>query len=465
MKFKKLGKTGFEISVCGFGSYRVDNRVQLHQEALRNAISSGINLIDTSANYADGGSEILIGNILKEFPDKEIFVVTKGGYIQGSNLQIAKQREASENPYPEIVKCSPELWHSIHPDFLKDQISLSLERLQMDYVDVYLLHNPEYFLLYTSENEIDKLRAEYYRRIKIAFEYLEEEVKKGRIKYYGISSNTFGANPDEISFTSLEKVFEIAKNISSENHFAVVQAPLNLIEKDIAKNQNQQNDSKTFLEFAHENNLGVLVNRPLNAIDNNQIVRLADFEIKENRNKDEVLDLLNDVYALENEIKEKYFSSIPEEEIKDVEVCLFLTQTVKPLIDQFKNVAQFREMKAIYFLPRINFAMKNIYTHNPESKNKLNNYAVNVDILLDSIESLIAKEENNRNKILHDELNNFLDEEGKNSTLSQKAILMINSLEEVSSILVGMRKKDYVADILKSIKSGSSNNANQFWKI
>src|SRR4030095_13017391 len=64
--YKTLGRTGLTVSACGFGSYRVDYRVQEHFRALEYAVSNGINLIDTSANYSDGGSEILIGNVLTD---------------------------------------------------------------------------------------------------------------------------------------------------------------------------------------------------------------------------------------------------------------------------------------------------------------------------------------------------------------------------------------------------------------
>ncbi len=50
----------------GFGGYRVDNRVSEHFNALTKAILNGITLIDTSTNYSEGGSEILIGNVVND---------------------------------------------------------------------------------------------------------------------------------------------------------------------------------------------------------------------------------------------------------------------------------------------------------------------------------------------------------------------------------------------------------------
>lgn len=56
-----LGKTGWSVSPVGFGGYRIHDRVDEHREALKLALTSGCNLIDTSTNYGDGGSEKLIG--------------------------------------------------------------------------------------------------------------------------------------------------------------------------------------------------------------------------------------------------------------------------------------------------------------------------------------------------------------------------------------------------------------------
>ena len=54
------------LSMCGFGCYRIDDGIPQHQKALEKALLSGINVIDTSSNYSDGGSEILVGKVLNK---------------------------------------------------------------------------------------------------------------------------------------------------------------------------------------------------------------------------------------------------------------------------------------------------------------------------------------------------------------------------------------------------------------
>lgn len=476
VKYKKLGRTGFQTSVCGFGSYRVDYRVKEHNEALEYAIEHGINLIDTSSNYSDGGSEILIGNVIEKLVTEEkidrdeLIVISKGGYIQGENLALARQRESEGRPFEEVVKCSPDLWHCIHPDFLSDQITRSLERMKLEKIDVYLLHNPEYYLSYTYGSDIEKLRNEYYRRICEAFIHLESEVVSGRILYYGVSSNTFGEDGERWNYTSLDRLLKIAGEISPDNHFAVVQLPLNLLEKDGAAANKVLQGGVSFLELSFKHGLGVVTNRPLNAIENNKIVRLADFPEKEDRNADEVNHLIDEIRRQEEVIMNNYVEGM-ELSSKDRETiaeALSLSVILKNTMEKFQSANQFIEIKKQFFVPRANFAISEIFKYYPDDKdliNTLNYYATSVNILLDSVESIYARATNEKNRQFHAMLEPYFPKgDSDELSLSQKSVLMINSLTEVSSALIGMRSVAYVQDVLEGIRAPYRENVKQFWK-
>ncbi len=464
IKSKVLGKTGFSVSICGFGGYRIDDGIPQHQKALEKALLSGINLIDTSSNYSDGGSETLVGTVLNKLISENkivrenIIVVSKSGYLQASNLKLGYEREKSGKPFTDVVKCSQDLWHCISPDFLENQISHSLQRLNLEKIDVYLLHNPEYFLTYSIISDPERRRREYYRRIKDAFIHLEKEVRLGRISYYGISSNTFGEKETKQNFTSLEKVIEIANEISDKNHFAVVQFPMNLIENSGMNILNQQNGTKTFLQFAGENNLGVLVNRPLNAISKNKIVRLAEYPITENRSDEEIFSLIDDLNNQESNLIEKYinYMGLSASEKKNVTDCISLSAILKSNYRKFDSPGNFNEIKSTYLIPRANFAINEIGKSYPNDENvirALRNYAVTTNIIMDSILSNLAKRKNLENGKFHSAIDKFANSEQQKLSLSQKAILLINSVPQVSSTLVGMKSVNYVEDVQKSIKS------------
>ena len=281
--YQPLIPEGMHISGAGFGCYRVDVRVPEHQQALTKALLSGINLIDTSANYADGGSERLVGKVLKDLvlaggiQRDEVVVVSKVGYLQGENYQLSQERKKAGRPFKELVLYDEGLEHCIHPDFLAEQLTRSLERLGLETVDCYLLHNPEYYLNWAKREKVPKAEAriEYLGRIRRAFLHLEGEVRLGRINYYGLSSNTFPRPQSHYDFTSLADIWDIAQSISPDHHFRVIQFPLNLFETAGVTEKNQP-DGKSLVEFAVGKSLGILTNRPLNAIREDRLVRLTE---------------------------------------------------------------------------------------------------------------------------------------------------------------------------------------------
>lgn len=255
----------------GFGSYRVSIRSKEHRQSLVNALQSGCRLIDTSANYTNGESEELIGSVLSEHPDFKPIIVTKAGYIQGSNLALIEELNAKNLAVEDLVDISETLKHSIHPQFLESQLSLSLKRLKQDSVDYFLLHNPEYY--FQSENSTQE---EYYARLKKAFIYCEEEVAKGRIKHYGVSSNNFTLPINDPQVTDLRKILIILEEIGAKN-FKMVQFPFNLIEIGALEKFGDYGD-ESLLELCMQNNLLSVINRPLNAFTQSSLIRLATYE-------------------------------------------------------------------------------------------------------------------------------------------------------------------------------------------
>ena len=253
---RPLGSTGLLCHPLGFGCYRIADGNQAHADALAAYFERGGNLIDTSANYMDGESEVLVGKALRDRARDKVMVVTKGGYIQGRNMALVEGRD-----FPEVVRYADGLWHSIHPEFLETQVRLSAERMQVGYIDVYLLHNAEYYLEDIAHHR--PLRPEdhyeFYRRVREAFRFLESQVEQGRIRWYGISSNNYGLPASEPRHTSVVRSLAAAESVSPNHHFRVVQLPMNLYEPGGAVEQN--NEGQTVLDYCRQKGLGVLVNR------------------------------------------------------------------------------------------------------------------------------------------------------------------------------------------------------------
>ena len=92
-----------------------------------------------------------------------------------------------------------------------------MRRLQREQVSLVLLQNPEHLLKILNSKDNFKV---YLRR---AFEHLEVEVARGRIRHYGISSSAFLKKEIAQDFLDLDEIVEIAESISKRHHFSVVQ--------------------------------------------------------------------------------------------------------------------------------------------------------------------------------------------------------------------------------------------------
>jgi aryl-alcohol dehydrogenase-like predicted oxidoreductase len=483
--FKPLGKTGLVCSPVGFGSYRIDTRVKEHHAALSKALRMGVNLIDTSANYADGNSERLVGEELKQLIERdelsrdEIIVVTKGGYIQGENFARISERvnalggetPARGSELAEVVKYSNGLWHSIHPDFLADQITRSLERLGLDTIDVYLLHNPEYFLQWAVKDNMpeDEAREIYEERILRAFDHLEREVESGRIMHYGMSSNTFGKPEESVDRSSLERILRgLKERRGEEHHFSVIQLPMNLYEHGGITEANQEKATKTVIAYARANGIGVLVNRPLNAILGNRLIRLANYPEREYPPEQDINDLVHDAKLQEEEFKDQVLDTLElNPQAKDaVGKLLGFGTWLENKWHGLATLDEWRDLVYTVIRPRIQYAFdlmqKN--SHSDETLFKfLQQYAETIDETIEHITNYYTSRSAAVSSSIHEAVDELLPSRLHALSLSQKAILAVRSIEGVSCVLVGMRSEEYVEDVIYGLQADVLENPEEFW--
>ncbi|MDX1294727.1 MAG: aldo/keto reductase [Sulfurimonadaceae bacterium] len=285
------------MAQVALGTYRMTDLDPNHIAAIRMAVEAGVTLIDTSTNYMDGGAERAIAKAFQTISDEKaakVEIVSKFGYVQGSTMQ----RLTEEVTYNNVVKYADYVWHCIDIDFMKDQLAHTLARLNRDTIDCYLIHNPEYFLLDAIKRGVPKEERldEMLQRIYDAFIGLEEEVKAGRVKSYGISSNSFSKPQKSDEFLPYEDLVTLAqkaaKYAGNEKHaFTTLQMPMNLLEQ----------EGMPCAKWAKSKGLRVLVNRPLNAQSGSKMYRLADYDEPRDyyHHLNAVLELFEDVEPLQ----------------------------------------------------------------------------------------------------------------------------------------------------------------------
>lgn len=161
MQYRKLGRTGIEVSDIGYGAWGIGGKQWLGGTddesllALRRAIELGVNLIDTALAYGDGHSEQLVGDAVRA-SDRKIYVATK---VPPKNRVWPAQSGSSIDdvfPYQYIVECAEE----------------SLRNLKLETLDLLQLH------VWTDE----WVEREEWRR---AFEDLR---KSGKVQSVGVSA-------------------------------------------------------------------------------------------------------------------------------------------------------------------------------------------------------------------------------------------------------------------------------------
>ena len=451
----------------GFGCYRVDDETPGHREALEHALNAGCTLIDTSTNYMDGGSERLVGAVLHDLKQRDarrrerIVVVSKIGYVQGRNLEVAVERERAGRPFPEMVRYADGCWHCIHPEFLQDQLARSLERLRSERLDVCLLHNPEYFLSDAAKSKakgrgdggLEASRDEFYRRLRESFAFLEERVRAGVIGHYGVSSNTAVVPASDPEATSLSRMLEAARAAGGEaHHFRVLQVPMNLFESGAALTPNTgRGAGQTALEAASEAGLAVLLNRPLNAFVGGRLLRLAEVAVPPREARLE--DVVAGLRALEQEHEEHFAADLTADGREAASQLFQLTGQVAGLAEQIDDHVHWEQIAGQYFIPRVNMLVSSLARSLPPSRG--DEWRAWWDRCMPLIGGLVrevgrsaALKSQGPARSIAGTLDPLLPEPRRQETLSRKALWVLASTPAVSSVLLGMRRTEYVEDAM-----------------
>jgi aryl-alcohol dehydrogenase-like predicted oxidoreductase len=156
MEYRQLGRTDMKVSAISFGAWAiggtwgpVDDEESMR--ALHAAVDAGTNFIDTADVYGDGRSERLVARLRRERKGERIFVATKAGRRLPAQTPEGYSREN-----------------------LNAWVDRSLKNLAMEPVDLLQLHCPH---------------PAVYDRPEV-FAILDDLVKAGKIRYYGVSVET-----------------------------------------------------------------------------------------------------------------------------------------------------------------------------------------------------------------------------------------------------------------------------------
>ncbi|MEZ4676093.1 MAG: aldo/keto reductase [Caldilineaceae bacterium] len=205
MHYKPFGKTGWDVSVIGLGTWNIGNQWGEIDDVtayatIHAAIDNGMNLIDTADAYGIpyGLSEKRLGRAIGGMRHQLYLVSKVGNWGRRAGYALTYS----------------------HPDLVRLCIHASLGRLRTDYLDVSLCHE---------SNLGDPT---------VYLEGFEQLVAEGSIRAYGISTNSL----------------DVLKRFNVNGTCSVVQVDYSLL--------NRQPEA-AFLPYCQEHNIGVMVRGPL----------------------------------------------------------------------------------------------------------------------------------------------------------------------------------------------------------
>lgn len=188
MKYRKLGKTNFEISEISLGTWQdgggwggtFDHAAA--SQIIHTALDQGINFIDTADVYDNGLSEAAVGKAIKERSER-IYVATKCG-----------------------KHINPHINENYHPESLRKYVEASLKNMGLETLDLIQLHCPP---------------TEVYKRDEI-FELFDRLKEEGKIQNLGVSVEQISEAMDAMQYenvTTVQMIFNMFRFKPSESFF------------------------------------------------------------------------------------------------------------------------------------------------------------------------------------------------------------------------------------------------------
>jgi aryl-alcohol dehydrogenase-like predicted oxidoreductase len=206
-----LGRDGPEITALGFGTWALAGRYRFgwgavdddeSVAAVRRAVEAGVNWVDTAPTYGDGHSEEVVGRALEPYRvGEEVLVFTKCG-----------------RPWRD-----GEVYFDLRPESIRAECEASLRRLQVERIDLYQFHWPDY----GTGTPVEE-----------SWGTMVELVDEGKVRWLGVCN------------------FDLPRLLACEaiRHVDSLQPPLSLLNR---------YSRRELIPRAHENGTGVIAYSPM----------------------------------------------------------------------------------------------------------------------------------------------------------------------------------------------------------
>lgn len=196
MQYRTFGKTGWKVSDIGYGMWGMGgwsgSDDAESRRSLQRAVELGCNFFDTAWAYGEGRSENLLGQLVREFPQKKLYTATK---IPPKNFKWPSRPEYT-------------LDQTFPPDHIRDYVGRSLKNLKFDSLDLIQFHvwNDSWGSDDRWQRTLDDLKREgLIRAVGISVnrwepENVVETLRTGLIDAVQVIYNIFDQSPEDKLF-------------------------------------------------------------------------------------------------------------------------------------------------------------------------------------------------------------------------------------------------------------------------
>ncbi|HET9525844.1 MAG TPA: aldo/keto reductase [Pyrinomonadaceae bacterium] len=202
MKYRRFGRTGWEVSEMGYGMWGMAGWTNSSDDeslrSLQAAVDFGVNFFDTAFAYGQGHSESLLGQVVRSNPGKRLYTATK---IPPKTLQWPAPADST-------------LVQSFPPDHVEEYVHRSLENAGLQQFDLMQFHtwNDEWLRDDRWFYKLDDLRSQkLINAIGISMNRWEpwnglRAVRSGQIDAVQVIYNIFDQNPEDELFPACREM-------------------------------------------------------------------------------------------------------------------------------------------------------------------------------------------------------------------------------------------------------------------
>jgi aryl-alcohol dehydrogenase-like predicted oxidoreductase len=162
MQYRNVGTSGLKISEIALGSWVTDltgtDKESVARQTVKVAYDSGVNFFDCADAYSGGAAERFFGDVLREYPRKELVISSKVYFPTGAGVND----------------------RGLSRKHIFESIDQTLANMRTDYLDMYFCHRFD-----ESTDLTETLRA------------MSDLVSQGKVLYYGVSEEWGGARLEE----------------------------------------------------------------------------------------------------------------------------------------------------------------------------------------------------------------------------------------------------------------------------